>query len=156
MVEIDRIRDLVAMMKEHELSELELRDGDQVIVIKRGAGPVVIPQPVPVAPHAAAAPAGASVAGAAGDHLAEAVDDGLLTIRSPMVGMFYAGPDPDSPPFVTPGSLVEPDTIVCIIEAMKVFNEIKADVAGTIEQVLVRNEQPVEYGQALFTVRPRR
>ncbi len=72
-----------------------------------------------------------------------------------MVGTFYASHDPDSPPYVQVGSEVEPETVVCIIEAMKVYNEIKAEVAGVIEKVLVRNEEPVEFGQPLFAVRPR-
>jgi acetyl-CoA carboxylase biotin carboxyl carrier protein len=73
-----------------------------------------------------------------------------------MVGTFYAAPDPDSKPYVSPGSEVGPDTVVCIIEAMKVFNEIKAEVAGTIEKVMVQNAQAVEFGQPLFMVRPRK
>jgi acetyl-CoA carboxylase biotin carboxyl carrier protein len=71
-----------------------------------------------------------------------------------MVGTFYVAPDPDSPPYVQVGAVVHPDAVVCIVEAMKVFNEIKAEVAGTIEKILVKNEQPVEFGQPMFLVRP--
>ena len=78
----------------------------------------------------------------------------LLTIKSPMVGSFYSASDPDSPPFVEVGSQVTPSTVVCILEAMKVFSEIKAEVSGTIEKILATNSQAVEYGQPLFLVRP--
>lgn len=144
------------MMVEHELTEMKLRDGEQFVIIKRGSAsvvppvvtiaPAVAPQAVPAAPTQS--PPGSFEAG-------EPAETGLLTIRSPMVGTFYASSDPESSPFVTIGNPVEPESIVCIIEAMKVFNEIKAEVAGTIEQVLVRNEQAVEFGQPLFLVRPK-
>ena len=78
---------------------------------------------------------------------------GLTPIKSPIVGTFYASPSPDSAPFVAAGDKVSSDTIVCIIEAMKIMNEIKAEVAGTIEKVLIENGEPVEYGQPLFLVR---
>jgi acetyl-CoA carboxylase biotin carboxyl carrier protein len=80
--------------------------------------------------------------------------DGLLVVESPMVGTFYTSPNPDSPAFVTVGSSIAPDTTVCLIEAMKVFNEIKAEMSGTIERILVESGKPVEYGQKLFLVRP--
>jgi acetyl-CoA carboxylase biotin carboxyl carrier protein len=148
VLEIEKIRELVEMMVAHELTEVELRDGEQCVAIKRGAGAHAVPTVLVAPPPAAASgmPAGAPPPKA---------DDGLLSVRSPMVGTFYAAPDPESPDYVSIGSVVEPDVVVGIIEAMKVFNEIKADVSGTIEQVLVRNEQPVEYGQPLFLVRPR-
>lgn len=157
---MDKIRELVAMMVEHELTEVELRDGEECVVIKRGGASPAAPPIVALAPHVGPATAPVPAAGgpAAASPPADDApkpDDGLVPIRSPMVGTFYAAPDPDTSPYVTVGSQVEPDTIVAIIEAMKVFNEIKAEVSGTIEQVLVRNEQPVEYGQPLFLVRPR-
>jgi acetyl-CoA carboxylase biotin carboxyl carrier protein len=157
VVEIEKIRELVAMMVEHELTEMKLRDGEQSVIIKRGSAPqappvvTVLPAAAPAVPAAAAGAAATPLAAEAGGR----PEDGLLTIRSPMVGTFYASSDPDASPYVTIGSPIEPDTIVCIIEAMKVFNEIKAEVAGTIEQVLVRNEQAVEFGQPLFLVRPK-
>ncbi len=134
-------------MVDNDLTEIMLRDGETRVVIRRsqpGAGPVVtaVHQPMPVAVqpvHAAPAAVAAEPAG--------------QSIKSPMVGTFYSTPSPDSPAFVTAGSRVEPDTVVCIIEAMKVFNEIKAEVSGTIERVLVSNGQPVEYGQPLFLVK---
>lgn len=157
MVDIQKIRELVAMMAEHELSEIELRDGEQTVVIKRGGGHMtVVPAALPAAPvvSSAAAPSPAGfvpAAPAASDYEAQ----GLVAITSPMVGTFYASSDPDSAPFVNVGSQVANGTVVCIIEAMKVFNEIKSEVTGTVEQVLVQNEQAVEYGQPLFLVRPR-
>lgn len=151
MVEIEKIRELVSLMVEHELTEVELRDGEACVVIKRGTAAGALPQVV----VSQAAPPAAAPAQPAAALPAAAADADMTAIRSPMVGTFYAGPDPESPAFVSVGSLVEPDTIVCIIEAMKVFNEIKAEVSGVIEEVLMRNEQPVEYGQPMFRVRPR-
>ncbi len=152
MLETNKIRQLIEMMVNNDLVELSLRDGDVEVSLRRpdpGAcadGQVV----VPVVP---ANPAGAAAQPAVTEPAAE--DDlNLAEIPSPMVGTFYTASSPDAPPFVKVGSAVGPDTVVCIIEAMKVFNEIKADVSGTIEQVLVKNEQAIEFGQPLFLVRP--
>ena len=153
MLDLQLIRKIVDMMVDRDLCEIELRDGDQHLVIKRslpqmiaaGGAAAALPNPAssnPPTPEAAAAKASA-------DHEAE-----LTPIKSPMVGTFYAAPDPESPHYVTIGSAVGPDSVVCIIEAMKVFNEIKAEVAGVIERILVQNEQPVEFGQPMFLVRP--
>lgn len=155
-MDIEQVRQLVELMKEHELTELLVRDGDKRVILRRGpAGqvlvnpPAVVQAPVPVAPAPqAAAPVEPPAA--------PAEDANLVPIRSPMVGTFYAAPDPQSKPFVGPGSEIGADSVVCIIEAMKVFNEIKAEVAGTIEKVLVQNAQPVEFGQPLFMVRVRK
>ena len=154
MVEIDKIRELVEMMVAHELTELELRDGEHCVAIKRGGTAHPVPAVVVAAPSATPG-AGPAAAQAPAEPQPARTDEDLLTIRSPMVGTFYAAPDPDSPAYVTVGSIVEPDIVVGVIEAMKVFNEIKAGVSGTVEQVLIRNEQPVEYGQPLFLVRSR-
>ena len=81
-------------------------------------------------------------------------DADLVEISSPMVGTFYSASDPDTPPFAKVGMHVQADTVICIVEAMKVFNEIKAEVSGTIERILVKNEQSLEYGQPMFLVRP--
>ncbi len=81
-------------------------------------------------------------------------NEGLVEIASPMVGTFYAAASPEKPPFATVGTKVGPDTVVCLIEAMKVFNEIKAECSGTIERVLVKNGEPVEFGQAIYLVKP--
>jgi acetyl-CoA carboxylase biotin carboxyl carrier protein len=105
----------------------------------------------------AAAPASAAPAPkAAPTPAAPAADDeaGLVAIESPMVGTFYASPGPDKPPFMSVGSSVGPDTTVCLVEAMKIFNEIKAERSGTVAKILVKSGQPVEFGQKLFLVKP--
>ena len=138
-------------MVANDLTEIMLRDGETRVVLRRnkpGSGPVITTMQQPM-PTMVAAPQQVMAAPAAGVPAADAGQ----SIKSPMVGTFYTTPSPDSPAFVTAGSRVEPDTVVCIIEAMKVFNEIKAEVSGTIERVLVSNGQPVEYGQPLFLVK---
>jgi acetyl-CoA carboxylase biotin carboxyl carrier protein len=156
LFEIDKIRQLVDMMIANDLSEISLRDGDTEISLRRptiaagGAIPVAAGSTACAIPSLPGdAPSGLPQAPAVEQAAAE-----LLEIKSPMVGTFYSTPDPDSPPFVVVGTPVTQDTVVCIVEAMKVFNEIKAEVDGTIEKIFVKNEQPVEYGQPLFLVRP--
>ena len=145
---------LVALMAEHDLSTLDLKDGDQRIALTRGpaqAAQAVAPAPAAPAPAPTPQPAPAAAPSPAPDAGGMA---GLREIVSPMVGTFYAAPNPDAAPFVKIGDRVEATTDVCVIEAMKVFNTIQADAAGTVEKVLVSNGDPVEYGQALFLVRP--
>ena len=161
MVDPDKIRQLVEIMTEHDLSEFSWRSGEEEIVLRRpepGAPMTFQPAPMHYAPPAQLPPQSAPVAAPAAAVPAEpaAVDEdaGLVPIKSPMVGTLYIGPDPESPPFVTEGSRVAPTSVVCIVEAMKVFNEIKAEVSGTIKRVLVKNEDPVEFGQPLFMVKP--
>lgn len=153
MIKLEELQALVQLMVDNDLTELELRDGEESVCLKRG-GPAVV--------AAAAAPTTAVQSGAPSPGVeapapappAEAEDDGLVAIESPMVGTFYASPDPDSPPFVQVGSSVTPETVVCLVEAMKVFNEVKAETTGVIERVLVKNGEAVEFGQPLFLVRP--
>ena len=152
MMDIAKLKELVALMADNDLTEVELKGDKESVTIKRGVAggsPVVqyAPAPAPAAAHApaaapAAAPAPAVATVAPGIH-----------IESPMVGTFYASPNPDAGPFVKVGQQVSPDTVVCIIEAMKVFNEIKAEKAGVLESMLVKNGQAVEFGQKLFTLR---
>ncbi len=143
---------LVELMVEKDLREIELQEGESKILLKRGTGGEVVQQAVaPSAPAAVGAASGAAPAAPPSD---EGADDGLVPISSPMVGTYYASSEPGSPPFVSAGSTVSPDTVVCIIEAMKVFNEIKSEISGTVERILVQNEQPVEFGQPLYLVRP--
>ena len=152
MMDIAKLKELVALMADNDLTEVELKGDKESVTIKRGVAggaPVVqyAPAPAPVAAHApAAAPATASAPAVA------TVAPGIH-IESPMVGTFYASPNPDAGPFVKVGQQVSPDTVVCIIEAMKVFNEIKAEKSGVLESVLVKNGQAVEFGQKLFTLR---
>ncbi len=154
-MDIDESKTLTDLMVENDLTEIIIRDGEKRILLRR-PGPAVEPVAVPqmtvqpaLPPVAAVPPPAPAVAGPA-----PSPDDGLDAITSPMVGTFYAASTPDSPPLAKVGDVVSPDTVVCIIEAMKVFNEIKAGIAGTVERVLVKNEEPIEFGQALFLVRP--
>jgi acetyl-CoA carboxylase biotin carboxyl carrier protein len=145
-MDIEEIKQLVQLMVDNDLSELSMSDGERNIALKRGPTglPVVAGGVVPAI--AAPAPAAAPEAAAAAET--------LLEIKSPMVGTFYAAPSPDSDAYVSVGSAISDDTVVCIVEAMKVMNEIKAECAGTLAEVCVKNAQPVEYGQVLFRVRP--
>jgi len=145
--DIDRIRKLIELMKEHELGEIDLRQDEQQIRLSRaGHGQSIMttgmmaPVPMQAAPVAAAAPA----ADVDGPHIAY--------IKSPMVGTFYTRANPNSKNFVESGSAVQNDTVVCIIEAMKVFNEIPAEMRGRIVQVLVKNEEAVDFGKPLFKI----
>jgi acetyl-CoA carboxylase biotin carboxyl carrier protein len=168
MIDIRKLKELVKLMVENDLSELDLKDQEETVAIKRGpsgtvvnhqpviyqgAGPMTAghaPMPRHNAPHAESADEGA----AGHPPAAPAGDSGLIAIESPMVGTFYSAPNPDTPAFVSVGSAVSPETVICLIEAMKVFNEIKAEQTGTIERVLVNNGDAVEFGQKLFLVRP--
>jgi acetyl-CoA carboxylase biotin carboxyl carrier protein len=156
MLDIRKLKELVRLMVNNDLTELDLRDSEEQVTLRRHgpghapqvvAGPAVTAPPAPAPPGAAAGAAGATA-------VAEAPDRGQVSIDSPMVGTFYASPNPDSPPFVSVGSIVDPETVVCLVEAMKIFNEIKAECAGTIERVLVSNGESVEFGQPMFLVRP--
>ncbi|MFP4140486.1 MAG: acetyl-CoA carboxylase biotin carboxyl carrier protein [Planctomycetota bacterium] len=155
---IKEIKQMVKLMVECDLSELEITDGEHNRVhLKRGPGeqPIVMAAPQPQAMSASAGPAPAQQAApAATEAAAPTPADNLIEVISPMVGTFYSAPSPDSDPFVSSGDKVTPETVVCIVEAMKVMNEIKAEVAGTIVEVCVQNAQPVEYGQVLFRVKP--
>ena len=158
MIDIRKLKELVRLMVVNDLTEIDLRDSQEQVTLKR-TGPQIVPQVVHVpvaaghAPAASAAVAAGAGAVAAPDADSEA-DDDLIAIESPMVGTFYAGAGPDKPAFVKVGSSVGPETVVCLIEAMKVFNEIKSEIGGTIERVLVKNGEPVEFGQKLILVRP--
>ncbi len=159
MIEIKKLRELVKLMKDNDLSEIDLRDNDEQITLKRPtAEPIVTPIAAPVAPLAAApAPvpaAPAAPAEAAGGAAPAPADDGLIEVTSPMVGTFYTAASPDADDFVSVGATVGEDTVVCIIEAMKVFNEIKAEKKGTVAKILVDSGQAVEFGQPLFLLKP--
>ena len=144
-VDIESLRQLLALMSEHDLAELEIEQEDLVVRLRKG-GAAVVPVAAPVAAAPAAIPSAAPAA--------EAETAKLPTINSPMVGTFYAAPSPEAPPFVKVGDHVTEDTVVCVIEAMKVFNEIRAEMSGTVEKILGKNAAAVEFGQPLFVVRP--
>jgi len=148
-MELDKLRELIEMMKANDLSELEIIDGPTRIALKRGAT-------VPLGPALLASPSAAAATTSAGaPHPAPGdAEAHLAKIVSPIVGTFYAAPSPNADPFVTVGTHVDPDTVVCLIEAMKVMNEIKSGAAGAIRKVLVANGSAVEYGQPLFSVEP--
>ncbi len=152
MIDTRKLKELVRLMVENDLSELDLRDQEEKVTIRRGShgAPVVMHAPA----AAPAAPAPAPAAASAGAPAASDDDAGLVAIESPMVGTFYSRPNPDSDPFATVGDNVSSGKVVCIVEAMKVFNEIKSEVSGTIEKVLVNDGDAVEFGQKLFLVRP--
>ena len=156
MIDLKKLKELVKLMTENDLTELDLQDekGEHV-TLKRGGGsqPVQYVQ-APAAPQAAPTPAPAAPAASSGGGDAPAEDDGLVPITSPMVGTFYSSPSPDADAFVAVGSSISGDTVVCIVEAMKVFNEIKAETSGTVERIMVENGQPVEFGQPLFLIKP--
>ena len=157
MLDIDKIKQLIEMMVDNDISEMSLRDGEEEINLRRPGGAAGVPLVETDSLSSSGLPAADSTpVPAAGERLARQRDEEeeLAKISSPMVGTFYTTPDPESPPFVEVGSQVQPDTVVCILEAMKVFNEIKSEVAGIVERILVKNEDSVEYGQPLFLVRP--
>jgi acetyl-CoA carboxylase biotin carboxyl carrier protein len=151
--DIQRIKELIKIMKENELVSVEIQHGEDRIALQRAQPqqPIVAVGPIPAAVPGAVAEA---QAGAATSASATAAAEGTVQIKSPIVGTFYEAPSPDSDAYVEIGSHVDPQTVVCIIEAMKVMNEIKAEVSGTIMEKLVKNGQAVEYGQPLFRVKP--
>ncbi|RJP34922.1 MAG: acetyl-CoA carboxylase biotin carboxyl carrier protein [Phycisphaerales bacterium] len=151
MVDIEHIRQLIEMMVENDLVELSVKHGEEELKLRR---PNVAEAAAGASPAPAATALPATAPAAEGGEAAAAEDEAKLAkITSPMVGTFYAAPSPDTPPFVKVGSDIRRDTVVCIVEAMKVFNEIKAEISGTIVEIHVENGAAVEFGQPLFTVR---
>ena len=152
--EVNRISELIQLMKEHELTEVDLKQADKRIRLRRGhdMSAMMVPAAVPQVPMGAAPTAPAASASAAADVPEE--DPNTVFITSPTVGTFYSKPKPDAPAFVKVGDVVEPDTIVCMVEAMKMFNEIPAGVSGKIVACLVNNEDAVEVNKPLFKVVP--
>lgn len=158
-MDVDLLQRIVDLMSINDLNTVDLRDGDKRVILKRGpAAPAPgYAYPPPYTPSAPVAlPAAAPAQQPAETTPDEPADDeaNLIPIKSPMVGTFYARPSPDAKPFVTVGSRVEEDTDVCIIEAMKVFNNIKAETRGTIVKICVEDRATVEFGTVLFLVKP--
>ncbi len=158
MIDIRKLKELVKLMVENELTELDLNDKDEQVSIKRGGASAGM-MPVPMgysyaagAPGASPTPVDDSGETPNGDGAAR--DSGLIAVESPMVGTFYSAASPDDEPFVKVGSSVSSGTTVCLVEAMKVFNEIKSEVSGTVERVCVNSGDSVEFGQELLLVRP--
>ena len=147
--DVRKIRRLVELMKEHDLNEIDLRQENMRIQLRRGMGGT---GPMPVVPSMPMAPVPHPVAAAAEQASDTKAEDDYALIKSPMVGTFYAASDPEAAPHVKVGDHIGPETTVCIVEAMKVFNEIAAEMSGKIVAVLVKNGEPVEFGQPLFKV----
>ncbi len=152
-MDLKKVKELIQLMIEHDLVEAEVCEGKSKIHLKRPAAiaPVVTqmqsaPVPIAAAPALGTPPTQQAPA-------SEPIDDGLDEIVSPIIGTFYAAASPDSDPYTSVGDRVTPDTVVCIIEAMKVMNEIKAEVSGTVAEVLCQAGQAVEFGQPLFKVK---
>ena len=143
--DVKQVRELIELMEAHDLNEVDLKQADQRIRLRRGGeGPVTYaaaPAPVAQAPAAVAAAAPAPAA-----------DDNTELILSPTIGTYYSRPKPDAPEFLKVGDSVTPDTIICLVEAMKMFNEIPAGVSGTIVEILVKNEQAVHVDMPLFRI----
>ena len=148
------VEQLVKLMIENDLVEAEVVDGKNKIHLKRPQAMAHLPATyVPYGGPAVGQPGGPSAAHPPQPDTKPQESD-LVEITSPIIGTFYASPSPDSDSYVNPGDTVDPDTVVCIIEAMKVMNEIKAETSGTIVELLCKAGQPVEFGQGLFKVRP--
>ena len=148
------LKELIEFLIEKNIAEFELERGDVKVRIKRGtlvevhsSSPAVQPGVTAIITPNVAAPAAAATP-------ATPVEEALHIVKSPIVGTFYESPSPGAPPFVKPGDAVEVGPVLCIIEAMKLMNEIEADVSGEVVKRLVANGQPIEYGQPLFSIRP--
>jgi len=151
-VDLKDIKAIIDLMKKNAIAEFELEKQDFKIKLKRGFGLPGAGEDVGVQTYMPA-PAGMIPAGVPAQAPAPA-STGELEIKSPMIGTFYRSPSPEAPPYVEIGTEVNPESVVCIVEAMKVMNEIKAEVKGIITQVVVENAKPVEFGQPLFKIRP--
>jgi len=161
-MEVKDIKRLLDVLAKSDVREVTLETGDYKLNIKRGAE--VVYQSLPqqqtpagfaaVAPQQAAQVAGAVAGSSAAPTLAAAVNSSFVEVVAPIVGTFYSSPSPDAPAYVRVGDRVKPGSVLCIIEAMKLMNEIEAEVAGVVREVLVENDDPVEYGQVLFRIEP--
>ena len=156
-MELKDIKELIALIRKNDLSEFSLEQEGFKITLKRGGEIQSVvtshPAPYPVPALAGPPPAAASLPAAGTPATAPLPSSEGKEIPSPMVGTFYSAPSPDAAAFVSVGQQVNPDTTICIIEAMKVMNEIKAEVSGVVTEVLAENGKPVQFGQPLFRVR---
>ena len=160
MIDVRKLRELVELMVANDLTELDIQGKDDRVTLKRASDSPTVqyvsppPGAVQVAAGAPPGQAGDAPAGSKADAAATDSDEHATTIPSPMVGTFYAAPSPDAEPFISVGDTVQEDTVVCIVEAMKVFNEIKAETSGVITKILVETGQAVEFDQPLFEIKP--
>jgi acetyl-CoA carboxylase biotin carboxyl carrier protein len=149
-MDFDAIRKLIDTLIEKQIDEFELEEEGRRIRIRRNVPPAMVAAPLPTPATApSATPAAAAAAAAASP------DDGLVTVTSPLVGTYYESPAPGAPEFVRAGDAVDAGQVLCIVEAMKLMNEIEAEIAGEVVRKLVTNGQPVEFGQPLLLLRPR-
>jgi len=159
MKDFEKIKELVELMKEYDLNQIELKDGDNEIKLRKGftgSENLSIPNMNPLL-FGGMNQAANTLPGQAQDNAADASaparDPNIIEFKSPMVGTFYRAPSPESPPYVTEGDRITKDTVLCIIEAMKVMNEIKAEASGEVVEILLENGEAVEFGQPLYLVR---
>jgi acetyl-CoA carboxylase biotin carboxyl carrier protein len=157
-VELKDIKAIIDLMKKNSVSEFELEKQDFKIRLKRGMTAnnigAVQYEEVPALAYASSSPTAAATNASSPPAPAPATPSNELEIKSPMIGTFYRSPSPESAPYIEIGTEVGPDTVVCIIEAMKVMNEIKGEVRGVVTQILMENAKPVEFGQPMFRVKP--
>jgi len=155
---VEKVRKLIALMSENDLAELEVQESDLRVKIKAGGAVKYAVQSfgnsAPMVPAAMSGPANMGLIEAPAKANPEPAKPNVLEITAPMVGTFYRAPSEGAEPYVSVGSVVDADTVVCILEAMKVMNEVKGEVSGEIADVLVQNAEPVEFGQVLFLVKP--
>jgi acetyl-CoA carboxylase biotin carboxyl carrier protein len=153
-LDLKDIKELIALMRKNDLSVFKLEEQGFKITLKRGADPIITHTvSAPMTMQAPVQPAPAN-GGAAAPSAPVPSGEKLKEITSPMVGTFYSSPSPEAQPFLKPGQEINQDTVVCIIEAMKVMNEIKAECSGTLVEIVAENGKPVQFGQVLFRVRP--
>lgn len=153
-MDIRKIKKLIELLKESDISELEIKEGEESVRIRRGAesNPAQFPQ-VPMMPAPVATAATPTSAAPAAETTTESIPAlGGHPVKSPMVGTFYAAASPGAEPFVSVGQQVQAGEVICLIEAMKMMNQIEADKSGTIESILVEDGQPVEFDQPLVTI----
>jgi len=156
-VDLKDIKAIIDLMRKNDLSVFELEKDGFKLKLQKGPNGPILTTPIAIAPGlggaAVAAPAAAAEAGGGTSEQSAEAGGPFKDVTSPMVGTFYRSPSPDAPPFVDVGSTVTEDSVVCIIEAMKVMNEIKAETNGVVAEVLIENGKPVQFGQALFRLR---
>ncbi len=152
-MDLERMQELFELLSKYDVSEFKYKDADQSMTLRVGAIPAPVVTGHAYAPAPGPSLAAAPVAAAAAAPSAEESNEGLTLVESPMVGTFYRSPNPDSPPFVEVGSKVTVGQPLCIVEAMKLMNEIEAEVSGTIVAILAEEGTPVQFGQDLFKIR---
>jgi len=150
-MDIRKVKKLIELLEASDIAEIEIKEGEEAVRISRYSSAAPAVMPAPVAPVAAAPAAPAAVAAPAEDKPAVAANSGHV-VSSPMVGTFYRSPSPSSPAFVEVGTHVKVGDVVCIVEAMKMMNQIEADKAGVVEAILVNDGEPVEFDQPLITI----